>query len=221
MDEFEHIAEIRFDNESWTGSSFSVTFTQKDYSGAEYSDKIDSGNLYLYQTKILTFENISRCGSDYLPPTEANGIKVEASFTSDTCSQRWILDPNANLRAKYRATGTEFKIKLHFDGTEEISSPVQPGEGDLRIENNCNVSTEQGLIQQVIIKENGNDYFSKTWDTHNKSSIAHVGLKKGANYAILLREAYNMAGPTDVPAFIYMNAFINIRTCSHRRLSSK
>ncbi|MDD3363208.1 MAG: hypothetical protein PHW34_16225 [Hespellia sp.] len=213
MGDAEHISEIRFDNESWTGSYFTVSFTQREFSGAEYTDRIETETLYLGQSKTVTFENISRGGIGYLPPTIQNGIRVDSTFNSDTCAQTWVLDPNANLRAKYRATGTEFNITLHYDGTEPVSSPVQPGEGDLKIENSCHVSTQHGLLQQVIIKENDHVCFSKTWDTHNESSVYHVGLKKDLNYSILLREAYNMAGPTDIPAFVYINSFINIMHC--------
>ncbi len=208
-----HISEIRFENQSWTGATFTVYYSRKNWSGSSYTDHLDSGNLYLGQSKTITFGKISPDITGTLCPTNDKGIRVESSFNSSTCKQKWILDPQANLRAKYRATGSEFSLHLHFDGTEVVSPPVPQGDGDLKIVNTCNVSTLQGLLQQVIIQENGKDYFSTTWDTHNAESEYHVGLKKGANYSIHMREVYNMAMPSELPAYVYINAFINISNC--------
>ena len=157
-DEPIHISEMRFENESWTGSTFYIDYTRKELSGAEYTAQIASGNLYLGQSKIVTFEHLSPDATGTLCRTNEKGIRVQSAFNSSTCEERYILDPNANCRAKYRATGTEFKITLHFDGTEVVNPPVPAGEGDLKIVNACSVSTEKGLLQQVMIKENGNNY---------------------------------------------------------------
>lgn len=208
-----HISEIRFDNESWTISSFELKYSYKELMGDVVKTQVETDALYKGQKQTISFAKISPDITGALCPTIKNGIRVESSFNSDTCNQRWLLDPDANLRAIYRATGTEFKLTLHYDGTETVYPPVPAGDGDLCITNTCGVSTLQGLLQQVIIKENGANYFSKTWDTSNASESVHVGLKKGANYAIQLREVYNMAMPSDVPAYVYINAYINIKNC--------
>lgn len=209
-----HISEIRFHNDSWFTASFEFEFIYTEWNGSTYTSKMESTNMYKGKVKILTFNNVSPDARGNFCPTVENSIRVyTAFFNYETNGQKWILDPNANLRAKYRATGPIFNPSLHFDGTEQVSPPVPPGAGDLKLVNTCGVSTEQGLLQQVIIKENGNNYFSKTWDTHNADSVYHVGLKKGANYAIQMREVYNLSPPREIPAYVYINAYINIQNC--------
>lgn len=211
-DEPQRISEIQFYNDSCTASYFTVRYLQKEWNGDIYERSMATGNLYWGQRETMNVgkEVINR---EYLCPTVENGIRVDSAFNHDTCDEKWIFDPEANCRAKYRASGSEFNLKLNYDGTEEISPPIQPGEGELKLINTCGVSTLQGLLQQVIIEENGKGFFSKTWDTHNAGSVYRVGLKKGANYFIHLREVYNMAMPQEVPAYIYMDAYINIHNC--------
>lgn len=209
-----HISAIRFENESATIANFSFSYIWQDgYSKDTRTFSVESGSLYLGQSKEITFDSMSPDSAGNMCPTTDEGIRVESMFNHNTCKQKWILDPNANLRAKYRATGSEFSLTLHYDSTEPVSPPVPTGYGDLKIVNTCGVSTEQGLLQQVVIQEDGKDYFSKTWDTHNASSAYHVGLKKGANYSIHMREVYNLAMPGELPVYVYINAYINIQNC--------
>lgn len=113
-----HISAIQFSNQSWTGVTFKLFYSYKEWSGLRVIGQMDTGNLYLGQSKTITFEKISPDSTGSFCVTEENGIRVDSAYNSDICTQQWVLDPNANLCAIYRATGSEFKLKLEFEKTK-------------------------------------------------------------------------------------------------------
>lgn len=182
--------EIRFTNGAWVGANWGYVEDDDQFSF--------DGCCYLGQSITYNLvELMSPNMSNQIKPTYSTGFHLDDGF-GDTI----VIDPNSNKRVKYRITGTEFSIKSHFDGIEDIAPPVPAGQGILSISCSAPVSTEKGYIEQIIVNESGTTKFSNTYDTSNAGEVFKVGLINGKSYDITLIQKFNIAMPTEVPAWI-------------------
>jgi hypothetical protein len=185
--------EIRFTNDAWVGATWGYQIVKYQDHQCGYD-----GCCYYGQSKTYNLVgSIPLDAGNQIKPTYSTGFHFDDAF-GDTI----VIDPTSNKRVKYSITGTEFSITPHFDGIEDISSPVPAGQGILTISCSAPVSTEKGYLEQIIVNENGTIKFSKTYDTSNASEVFRIGLVNSKTYDITLIQKYNLAMPYEIPAWV-------------------